>query len=230
MTIVAVLAVLLASSLVIAFKTRDTAEKAVDTSRTAELIFESIRMDLQCAMPPSRGRFAGSFEGSDNTDERGNEADDLVFFSTAPSPLHPEGANGEIKQVEITSYLPDDGITTQHLLVRRTLNNLIPGLVQENPDEEVLCRNVYGFNLRYWDGTDWQDNWDSAQYDKSLPQAVEVALSLETPDKEADGSPHIARYTRVFQLPCYGPSNNSVSGAVSSGAGNSKAPGAGGGK
>jgi type II secretion system protein J len=193
MTIVAVLAVLLASSLAIAFKTRSVAEKSVETSRSAEMVMEFLRADLQCALPPSRGKFAGSFSGTDGTDERGNEADDLVFYTTAPSPLHPEGANGEIKQIEITSYLPDNGITTSHMLVVRTLNNLLSGSVQENPDEEVLLRNVYGFNVRYFDGTDWQDNWDSGQYDKSLPQAVEVALSLETPDKNPDGSPHIAR-------------------------------------
>jgi type II secretion system protein J len=203
---VAIIALTLAASLGTAIKARELAENSVETGRTAALIMEHIRTDLQCALPPSRGTFAGSFQGSDSFDERGNEADDLVFFSTAPSPLHPEGGNGDIKQFELTLYQPEN--SNDHILVRRTINNLLPVAQEENPDEEVLGRNVYGFNVRYFDGSDWQDNWSSGQYNNSLPIAVEVTLSLEAPDKLPDGSPRIVRYTRVFHLPCYGLSND----------------------
>ncbi len=215
MTLVVIVALTLAASLRIGFTARSSSEKLLEAGRSSELVMEFLRNDLQCALPP-RGVFAGAFVGTDNRDNRGNDADDLIFYSTAPSPLHPQGGNGEIKQIELTSYQPAN--SADHVLVRRSLNNLLAPQ-QEQPDEEVLCRHVSGFGVRYYDGTDWLDNWDSTQQSDSVPMAVEVTLALETADKNADGSPRIARYTRIFQLPCYGQSNDSTSSSSSSSSG-----------
>ena len=116
MTMVAVLAITLVSSLRIAFSARESSERAIATARTSEGVMEIIRNDLQCAMPP-RGTFAGSFSGNDATDDRGDDADDLIFYTTAVSPSHPQGANGEIKQVELTVYKPNN--SNDYVLVRR---------------------------------------------------------------------------------------------------------------
>ena len=121
----------------------------------------------------SRGVFGGTFEGSHGQDPN---ADDLVFYTTAPSPLHPDGANGEIKQVELTMYQPDN--STDHILVRRSINSLSHPLVQPTAHDEILCRHVQSFNLFYFDGSTWQDTWDStsSQPANSLPLAVQVVF------------------------------------------------------
>lgn len=231
----AILVVSLFGSLRVGFKAQQVAERRVAPGRTAEQVMEVLRTDLQCALPP-RGQmtlaqqylqgtsatggthiFAGPFEGVDQQDARGNDGDDLVFFSTAASPLHPDGANGDIKQIEYTVVQAPN--STDFMLVRNTTNNLLDPQ-PELPDQEVLCRHVYGFNLRYWDGTQWEDNFDSTQQSgvliNTLPIAIEVTLSLDTQEKNADGTPHILQFRRVFGFPCYGQPNDSTTGTPTS--------------
>ncbi|HWE04599.1 MAG TPA: type II secretion system protein [Tepidisphaeraceae bacterium] len=200
MAFVAVIALSLAASMKIAFDARRNTERKVDAARSSGLVMDFLREDFQCAMPPTNaGGLVGTFEGSHGQDPN---ADDLVFYTTAPSPLHPEGSNGEIKQVELTMYQPDN--STDHILVRRSNNNLAHPLVQAIPDEEILCRHVQSFNLFYFDGTSWQDTWDStaSQPLNSLPLAVQVVLAIQTPQTNPDGTPVVITYTHVFAFPC----------------------------
>lgn len=238
MMLVVMAAVILAASLTGAFKARTASEQKVETMRTVELVMESLRADLESALPPSRGgKFAGSFEGTSQQIDNGIEADDLVFYGTSPAPYHAEGSNGDIKQFELTCYQPTG--SSDHVLVRRTFNNLLsptgtstagssaPGANTGGnstgaQDEEILCRNVNGFTLQYFDGVDWQPFWDSTQASNqpanSLPLAVMVTLTLPSSDKtDAAGKPLLVSYTRVFQMPCNGPPPGATAG-VSSGA------------
>ena len=111
------------------------------------------------------------------------------------------------------------------VLVRRVTSNLMPPTTI-NPDDEVLCRGVRSFNVRYYDGTDWYDAWDSTQpasniaplQSKALPQAVEVTLELEP---SAAGPAPLARaasdaagptVTCLIPLPCAVPPPSSTGG------------------
>jgi prepilin-type N-terminal cleavage/methylation domain-containing protein len=97
---------------------------------------------------------------------------------------------------------------TGQLLVRRITTGL-PGQTQSPaaptatlmPGDEVICRGVRSFNLRYCDGSAWQDSWDSDSMDSMLPTAVEVTLELERPDRD---TVQVKRFTRVFLMSCSG--------------------------
>jgi type II secretion system protein J len=213
MAIVAILALSLVAELHVGFKTREVTEASMETGRTAALVMEVIRNDLLSAVPPSRGTFEQAFEGTQNPQGDGN--DDLVFYTTSPASMHMVGGvsvgNGDIKEIELTAYTPQG--RTDTILVRRTWNNLLAP-TQENPDEEVLCRNVQSLTLQYYDGNGlaWMPTWDSttATPVNTLPTAVMVTLTLKSPVKNKDGSQPVVYYTRVFQLPCIGASNNST--------------------
>jgi prepilin-type N-terminal cleavage/methylation domain-containing protein len=217
MGMVAILSVSLYASLRIAFRAKESAEKTGEVSRTAELAMGFIRDDLQNAMQPagpgttttvSSGTtignvstappFAGSFVGTDGVDGRGRDADDLVFYSTANAPLHASG-NSDIKMIELAVVQPQG--SNDYVLVRRVTPNLL-ALVPPNPDEEVVCRGVGGFNLRYFNGSAWLTSWNStdSDLDNTLPVAVEVTLQLDRAD--ANGQMQTHRFVRVFQLPC----------------------------
>ena len=71
----------------------------------------------------------------------------------------------------------------------------------EDPAEEVICRGVQSFDLRYFDGVDWQDKWDSAAQGNVLPRAVEVTLEL-VPAVDANEDEKGPWVCRVFQIPC----------------------------
>lgn len=232
-TLMGIISLTLAASLSVAFRARETGERIVQTSREAQIAFEAIRTDLQCAVPPNRGRFAGGFNGVQNFDQTGMETDDLTFYTTAPSPFHSDGGNGEFKRCELTAYMPDDGSITDHMLVHRMKNNLTsPEDLPQDTDEEILCRHVRGLIIQYFDGTDWQPSWDSSQNNNSLPVAIQVQLTLESPEKDATGQPKNVTFYRTFMMPCSAPpyqASTSSSGSSSSGTGSSSGSSAAGG-
>jgi prepilin-type N-terminal cleavage/methylation domain-containing protein len=217
MGMVAILSVSLYASLRIAFHAKDSAEKTIEPARTAELAMEFIRNDIDNALSPNAAivaaitagttptipppALAGSFVGTDGKDGRGRDADDLVFYSTSESPLHATGS-GDIKMIELAVVQPQG--SNDYVLVRRVTPNLLASTTP-NPDEEVLCRGVGGFNLRYYDGTDWLDSWDSTQQDTqgnvgTIPSAVEVTVQLDRLSNS--GQMQSFRYVRIFPLSC----------------------------
>ena len=190
MAMVAILAVSLYSTMHIAFQAKASAEAAVEPPRTAELAMQFLRNDLQNAVNPgtSQTTLIGPFEGA-----QGNGGADLTFYSTADSPDH-LNANGEVKQIELTIGVPDK--STDQCLLRRVNNNLL-ATIEPVPDEQVLCRNVAGFSLRYFDGTEWQTSWDSTQQNNMLPAAVEVTLEIDRP---VGNTTKRLEFVRVFPL------------------------------
>lgn len=224
-----IVAMSLAASMRIGFKARDSAESAVEPGRTAALAFEVVRGDLESAAPP-RGILAGAFVGTASTDDKG-ESDDVFFYSTTAGPQHDYGT-GEVKQIEILAYT--DPTTGEHNLVRRVTGNLLSE-VQQQPDEEVLCRNIGSFTLMYFDGTDWVNSWDSTQYDNTLPSAIQMIIELERPGgtASAGGQNQLLRFTQTFQIAGYNPpgtwemDNTTTTGTGTTGTGTGTTGGAG---
>jgi type II secretion system protein J len=196
LSMAAILAVSLSASLKIAFDAQASAQKAVEPSRTGELAMELIRSDLQNAMQPKTNSvMIGSFEGTNQTNGSA-EADDLVFYTTSFAPEHTD-ANGEIKEVELTVEQQPNGELD---LVRRVSANLTAE-VQPAPDEEVICRNVTGFALQYFDGSNWNQTWDSTAEDNTIPAAVEATISFTRPGG-AGQADQVLQFQRIFPLSC----------------------------
>ncbi|MCP4454420.1 MAG: hypothetical protein GY809_23435 [Planctomycetes bacterium] len=106
-----------------------------------------------------------------------------------------------------------------YTLVRYVTDNLQTEDEQE-PVEEVLCRNVRALNFRYYDGLRWYEDWDSTEQLDALPMAVEVTLEMEPHEENARGSSRkpiqrsrydqdyldaCTRLTQVFVLPMASP-------------------------
>ena len=68
-------------------------------------------------------------------------------------------------------------------------------------EEQVLCRSVASLNLRYYDGTDWLDEWDSTADANSLPLAVEIDIEIAQHDKHSKELQK-RRLVQSFALPC----------------------------
>ena len=158
--IAAVLAGSLYATLHIAFRARRSATSAVEEVRKVELALELLRADVQAAVVPS-GVLAGPFLGEKRTDAFGRACDSLLLHGTAPGSEPAEGT-GDVRMIEVVCEQAEDG--TGLVLVRRVTTNLLAPTARE-PRQEVLCRGVYAFELRYFYGTDWQDNWDSTTQD-----------------------------------------------------------------
>jgi type II secretion system protein J len=201
LAMVAIIASILAAALQRAYRATSQAQAVVGPSGQAAIALELASTDLQDAIQPNVTiaagvALAGNFEGTQSTDSRGHEADDIFFFSTADSPEHVD-ADGEIKQVEIT--VEQNQSTGEFVLVRRVLRNLLAD-VQPAPDEEILCRNVDSFTVQYFDGSNWNNTWDSTTEDNTLPAAVQFSLALD--QTLPNGKTTTTTFTRVVPLSC----------------------------
>jgi general secretion pathway protein J len=196
---VAILAGAMYASLRIAFRAQASAEAAVEPARTADLAMEMLREDIQNAFPPSttETQINKVFYGNDATDARGANSDTLEFCSTADAREH-ASANGELKHILLHVDAPAN--STDHILTRSVSRNLLALNSEPTVDDEVICRGVGGFNLRFYDGTAWQDSWNSDTSTLPLPLAVEVTLQLDRPG--GNGLLRSIKYVRVFPLAC----------------------------
>src|SRR3954451_14962748 len=179
MGMMAMLALTLYMSLAIALRARDSAAASVGPVRAATVAADLVRQDLESLLPP-RGHLPGAFIGYMDSSLPGGRSDNVEYYCVgsdaarlADSPL----AEG-IRKVDLlvrTDVKPP-------MLVRQVYRNLL-AQAEMPPEEEVLCRNVRSFSLRYFDGTLWQDQWDSTTMGDVLPTAVEMTLDIDYPQK-----------------------------------------------
>ena len=211
----AILAAALASALWVGLRAKEKTEKSLEAPRSAELAMQMIRSDLEGAQPPGV-ELCGPFQGAvGQGGGPGNGSDYLLFYATVDAPQHQDG-NGEVKQVQLLLDQVDN--TGDWALVRRVTGNTLTQ-VQINPDEEVICRHVTLFTLRYWDGNEWQENWDSTQtqQNKALPAAVEVTLEVQPPRPTPTAPlPPILHLRQIVALSCVCEPSSSTSSSSSS--------------
>ena len=205
--IVALLTAGLGASLHVAFKARRSAADGIATIRAARIALDSLARDLQSALPPT-GVLAGAMTGGSDT------SGTISFYATSSGSVG-NGAS-DIQQVTFTVIGPNDVQTTsgtaaasplkpgamtgsdESVLVRRVKRSLLAP-VDETLTDQVLCRHVRSLTMRYYDGTQWLDTWDSTGVDNTLPLAIELTLSLAPTDA---GSAVPYNITRVVHLPC----------------------------
>jgi type II secretion system protein J len=209
MAMVSMLAASLYAGLHIAYRAKRTAERAVAPVRSAAIAADLVSRDLECALPPN-GVLAGPFTGSASAGGSipgGGEADVLDFYSVGedcPPSQQTQPMQEGIRHVELAVRTDVD----PPVLVRRIDRNLLAS-AQQQPEEEILCRGVRSFQVRYFDGTTWYDEWDSTANDDSLPLAVQISLELQM-DPAQSASQQVAgtnayRVSRVIQMSCMKP-------------------------
>lgn len=193
---VAIITASLYSALYVGFRAQRSATRAVEPARAATLTLQLLEQDIEGAMSPT-GILAGQFLGTDAQGLDG--ADGLSFYSSANVPSDGEsGADTRHVEFVVAAALDD----AQPALLRRVTSNLLPSnapLIRE----QVLCRNVKAFNLRYYDGTQWLDSWDSTAQGDLLPLGVEVQIEFTLPVTDLrDTEARFYRMRRVFEIPC----------------------------
>jgi type II secretory pathway pseudopilin PulG len=211
---VAMLTLTLYMGLTVTIRAKERAFAAVAPVRTALLAADLVRQDLESVLP-CKQLLAGPFIGTSQ-----NDADVLDFYCLGSdvgwhaAPVAQQGLTplqgGDVPWSEgprhVVLYLNTD--TQPPSLVRSVTRNLLAPTVPP-PDEEILCRNVRSFKVRYFDGTDWQDSWDSTTLGDILPQAVEMTFEAVIDDAPKPGQqPVVYKVTRVFPLACATPADS----------------------
>jgi type II secretion system protein J len=198
MTMVSMLALSLYTAMNVTIRARRSASLAVEPTRAAVVAADLLRQDLE-SVPPPTGILAGPFIGVHAAGGSGDN--DTVQFCTIGADA---GAADDVPLAEgirrVELIIRTD--TSPPALVRRVTRNL---LASSEPfvEEEILCRNVSSFSMRYYDGYAWQENWDSTTLGDVLPMAVSMTLQI------GDGSDGQVpqRISRVIELSCAKPSD-----------------------
>ena len=199
MAMMSIIAGSLYASLSIGFKAKESSENSIEVKRSGRIVMDLLKREIVSALPP-RGILAGKFLGTDSHDESGNDSDSLSFFSAAYSPAEDEVAC-DIIGVEIALSTRED--TDEIVLVRGVTTNLLSPKSIE-PYEDILCSGIESLNLRYYDGYDWLDEWDSGSHDDSLPEAVEISIRFKDKD-DRDRDNYNEKEQGIscsFTLPC----------------------------
>jgi type II secretion system protein J len=208
MTLMNILAVSLYASLYIGFKARRSSRTAIQPVRAAQIAIEFIKEDITAALPPT-GILAGEFLGHNDKTGDGYDCDSLMFYSSSNAAELQQGGC-DVRKVELV-FIPSSE-PERSVLVRRTTTNLLsPKTVQ--PFEEILCRRVVSFNVGYFDGYSWWDEWDSVLQNNTLPRAIGVSLEIRREEKNEQGEYENYQLSYSFVVPC---SNISSSDGVTS--------------
>jgi prepilin-type N-terminal cleavage/methylation domain-containing protein len=173
-----------------ALKLSNRTQAQVDESLVRERALGLVRRDLEGLMLPGSptatppvGTFAGQFQDTP-TNSLTQE-----FAATRVSPdLYT--TTGEVNgwnpysEVQVVAYFlapATDGSNTRNL-VRAVTRNLLPVQTPET-DEQTLLTGVTDAEFDYYDGTQWDNTWDSTET-STLPAAVRFSVTL------ASGSPN----------------------------------------
>ena len=195
----AILAVSLYTMLRTGIQIQRSVTGSLAQTRKVSLLMEILRQDVASILPPG-GVLKGPFTGQSLVD---GVNDAMMFYNTAQAVPDPNWTGnilepvGDVQEVEIYCQPAEDG-KSQVLLRRVTRNLLSPTMVGRQP--EVLCRGIASFNLRYFDGTAWQNIWDSTVQNNNLPAAIEVSLQLA--DRSDRGAAQGLRITGVLLPMC----------------------------
>lgn len=187
LVIVGILSGVLYASLSIAFNARDAAREEVGVRAEATAALELIRGDLAGVLPPT-GILAGAMVGADASDVEGYPTDQLTYVThhaAWPTDARTDRL-GDLRSVELRLVTPDRtaGVTEQEQgrhLVREVRTNLL-AQTEPQPERQVLARRVVSLEIRYFDGEEWHDTWDSAQGNDTLPSSVAVTLQMLPPE------------------------------------------------
>jgi type II secretion system protein J len=200
---VAVISLSLYNAMNVANKAKRSTNDSVEPARTASIAADLIRGDLENILPiKAPPALAYEFIGQHQAGGANGDADTVEFFTLGKDENAKDQALAEgIRRVVL--LLRTD--TNPPTLVRQVTRDLI-SQEQQQPEEQILCSGVRSFSLRYYDGTDWQETWDSTTLGDALPLAVAFTVDIDLPNTDArDPNAKTQRITKIVPLACAKP-------------------------
>ncbi len=116
------------------------------------------------------------FIGEDDT-VFGRDADHLTFWTLAADYLLTGSGDADISEMAEISYYWEADYENDRLALWKRVDQL-PDREHAHGGYRVrILDDIRSINIRYFDGREWLDRWDSRENYK-LPQAVEIVLSV----------------------------------------------------
>lgn len=150
-----------------------------------------LRRDLQNAVPPG-GVLAGNFSssgpvgnlgtGQNKQGAAGNlsasaNTGGLDFFTTTGA-LSADAPWGDIQEVNYQLMEPLDPANSYGRDLVRSVTRNILATATPTPDMQHLLSHVQNVNFEFFDGSQWREDWNTANGDSGLPLAVRAHIQL----------------------------------------------------
>ena len=191
----------------------------MEVANASEVEFYTVAQPTSVQLAGSAGGYGSSASSSSSFGGRSGQSGQLGGSSSRSGSGGPgiggsvddPTAFGGVRRVTFLVLPADDG-TGGSVLVRRVQRNLL-ATTDPEPEDEVVCRIVTEFTIRYFDGSQWGEDWDSTEFNNALPMAAEVSLAVNPPADSAAGraaaaaaasgaTPVAYRASRIFFLAC----------------------------
>lgn len=180
MAMIAIVAASLYAALAIAFKARRSARAQTEVVGSAMIALDVVEQEFRSAVPPE-GTLTAPFVGSMQRIGLGSIA--TVSFCTMGRDPVAIDESGNVnpffdspRWVELSAVSTGDDLT----LIRRIQRNLLTESAFE-VEEEPLITGLASFEVRYFDGYEWLEEWDSELQGGVMPQAVKISLEFDQP-------------------------------------------------
>jgi len=201
---VAVFAIVLAALNTVYFaalRLRNRTQDGFDAALPVEQAVMTIKRDLAALRPPGSGPLAGQFQTTTTTNN--NTAMESVGVRLCPDLYTGSGfidewtPFSEVQRVAYFLAMPTNQSVGRDL-IRAVSRNLLPVNTDE-VDRQFLLEGVQNAIFQYYDGSVWQDVWDSTT-SSNLPFAVRVQITMIPPD-DTTGATALNRAPIEFVVP-----------------------------
>jgi type II secretion system protein J len=187
MTILAMMSLLLYTSMSSTMSGKEDTEKKDNMNHSVALAFNKISNDLQMAFLLPGPDFLGT-DGTRKTVFKGTE-DKMDFASFSHVRYLKDAPEADFGEVGYSLEDNKDDEGGGKLLMRREAK-----VLDDKPDEggtlEPLVEGVKEIHFSYFDTkkNDWLKSWDSSQLENSnqLPRAVKIEIKVQDPSSEED--------------------------------------------
>ena len=154
---------------------RDKLEDHIDTAAELRYVAQAIKRDLRHLYRDAdrkNVKLVGLLRETD-----GQESSHLLLYTVSSVRARAEGIEGDRYEVEFVLQQDDERTG----LMRRLCPN------PEKEDETggllmPLSENIVGFDINYFDGSDWQRQW--SEEEAALPQMMDVTLTMRLSHEE----------------------------------------------
>lgn len=159
-----------------ALRLRNRTTSALEEDLPTEDAIDSMRHDLANIVLPT-GDFFGALQNTTITNPLPGQVG--PDFYTSAGELDGLKPWGNVEKVDYVLAAPTNGPARKGKdLWRAVTRNLLPITPPIPPDEEqLLLTGVNNVTFSYYDGTQWDPNWDTTQV-TNLPTAIKVQIEM----------------------------------------------------
>lgn len=167
----------------------DSVQKEMDSYRSVRLILDNISREISSVYWREDSKDS-QFIGEDLEDS-GKPKDSLRFMSASNYGF---STGGNESDMNIIHYYLERGEDKDTYKLMGSEQTNILGISDKVREVYELGESLTGFNLRYFNGKDWIDSWNSDEL-KTIPMAIEIKIITK------DGGGREKAFLAITEIP-----------------------------